>query len=332
LRRLTLVISVAAALAVPASASAQLPLPPATGTTPTPTPTPLARPNLKVAVASGLHLRGGVYTLVRDGVHVVGRANAALAGETVRVELRSGGKVRGRNTVRIGRNGRFAAHVRPRGAGRYRIRAVHDKSAKGASGASNAPLLVAIRASMRRGSGGIGVRLLQHQLAVLHYAVPQTGRIDDATARAVLAYRKVNRMAHNSHITRAVVRRLLAGKGTFRLRYPNAGKHVEADLTRQVVVLADHGVPFRIFHMSSGKASTPTITGVFRFYRKTPGYNSEGMFYSNYFIRGYAVHGYHSVPAIAAASHGCIRVPIASAISIYRWIDIGNRIFVYGHA
>jgi lipoprotein-anchoring transpeptidase ErfK/SrfK len=35
---------------------------------------------------------------------------------------------------------------------------------------------------------------------------------------------------------------------------------------------------------------------------------------------------------MAAASHGCLRVPIANAISIYRWVDIGDRIFVYGHA
>ena len=29
------------------------------------------------------------------------------------------------------------------------------------------------------------------------------------------------------------------------------------------------------------------------------------------------------------ASHGCIRIPIPSAISVYRWISIGDQIFVY---
>jgi lipoprotein-anchoring transpeptidase ErfK/SrfK len=82
--------------------------------------------------------------------------------------------------------------------------------------------------------------------------------------------------------------------------------------------------------MSSGKPSTPTVTGSYRFYRKTPGYNAKAMYYSNYFIRGYAIHGYHEVPTYNE-SHGCIRVPLANAVSIYRWINLGDRIFVYGH-
>jgi lipoprotein-anchoring transpeptidase ErfK/SrfK len=52
------------------------------------------------------------------------------------------------------------------------------------------------------------------------------------------------------------------------------------------------------------------------------------MYYSNYFIGGYAIHGYESVPDYAA-SHGCIRIPIPSAISVYRWISLGNPIYVY---
>jgi lipoprotein-anchoring transpeptidase ErfK/SrfK len=52
------------------------------------------------------------------------------------------------------------------------------------------------------------------------------------------------------------------------------------------------------------------------------------MYYSSYFIRGYAIHGYQSVPTYPA-SHGCLRVPLANAISIYNWIGLGDRIFVY---
>ncbi len=49
---------------------------------------------------------------------------------------------------------------------------------------------------------------------------------------------------------------------------------------------------------------------------------------ANYFIRGYAIHGYASVP-VFNASHGCLRVPIPSARSIYSHINIGERIDVY---
>ena len=54
----------------------------------------------------------------------------------------------------------------------------------------------------------------------------------------------------------------------------------------------------------------------------------SGMVDSNYFIGGYAIHGYASVPNYAA-SHGCLRVPIPNAVSIYNWIDIGDPIYTY---
>ena len=52
------------------------------------------------------------------------------------------------------------------------------------------------------------------------------------------------------------------------------------------------------------------------------------MVFSNYFIRGYAIHGYHEVPTFAA-SHGCLRVPIPDAVPIFNWIRLGDRIDVY---
>ena len=52
------------------------------------------------------------------------------------------------------------------------------------------------------------------------------------------------------------------------------------------------------------------------------------MYYSNFFIRGFAIHGYASVP-VFAASHGCLRVPNPDAVSIFRWIKIGDIVDVY---
>ena len=63
-------------------------------------------------------------------------------------------------------------------------------------------------------------------------------------------------------------------------------------------------------------------------YEKTPGENSEGMVDSNYFIRGYAIHGYAEVPTYAA-SHGCLRVPIPDAPAIYAWVRTGTPVDVY---
>jgi len=80
--------------------------------------------------------------------------------------------------------------------------------------------------------------------------------------------------------------------------------------------------------MSSGKPSTPTVLGRFRVYRKEPGTNGEGMVESSYFISGYAIHGYFEVP-VWAASHGCLRVPIPNAASIYAWVQYGTPVDVY---
>jgi lipoprotein-anchoring transpeptidase ErfK/SrfK len=79
--------------------------------------------------------------------------------------------------------------------------------------------------------------------------------------------------------------------------------------------------------MSSGKPSTPTVLGRFRVYRKDPGTNSHGMVHSSYFIGGYAIHGYASVPAYNA-SHGCLRVPIPDSWSIYNWVRMGDVVWV----
>jgi peptidoglycan hydrolase-like protein with peptidoglycan-binding domain len=178
------------------------------------------------------------------------------------------------------------------------------------------------------GARGPAVRLLQSELSALGYVVGKPGLFDDRTGRAVLAFRKVTGMARTNNASSEVFKALSKGKGRFKLRHPEHGKHVEADLSRQVIALARGGKVERIYPISSGKPSTPTVIGSFRVYTKSPGYNAKGMYFSNYFIRGYAIHGYATVP-VFAASHGCLRVPIPDAISIYNWLRVGNIVDVY---
>jgi hypothetical protein len=185
-----------------------------------------------------------------------------------------------------------------------------------------------IKPSAHFGGHGRSVRLLQEGLRALAYVTPVDGSYEDSTGRAVLAFRKVNHMARVETPSTTVFEDLFRGKGGFTLKYPKAGRHLEFDWSRQVLVFAQGGKAVRIYHASSGKPSTPTVFGTFHFYSKTPGTNSEGMVDSNYFIRGYAVHGYASVPPFAA-SHGCIRVPVPDASSIYSDISLGETIFVY---
>ncbi len=145
----------------------------------------------------------------------------------------------------------------------------------------------------------------------------------------MLAYRKVNGMNRTYSANAKIFERLAVKRGRFRAHYPGHGKHVEADLSRQVLALFDrNGKLFRVLVMSSGKPSTPTVRGSFRVYSKTPGVNSLGMVNSNYFIGGYAIHGYHDVPTYAA-SHGCLRIPIPNARFVFHWLDYGDRVDVY---
>jgi peptidoglycan hydrolase-like protein with peptidoglycan-binding domain len=178
------------------------------------------------------------------------------------------------------------------------------------------------------GQRGPVVRVLQRALGSLGYVVGRRGFYDDRTARAVLAFRKVTGMARTTIASADVFRRLARGVGRFRVRHPDHAKHVEADLSRQVLALIRGNRVERIYPMSSGKPSTPTVIGTFRVYSKTTGFNAKGMYFSNYFIRGYAIHGYADVP-VFAASHGCLRVPIPDAVSIFRWLRIGDIVDVY---
>ncbi len=114
----------------------------------------------------------------------------------------------------------------------------------------------------------------------------------------MLAFHKVNGNKWTENASSHDFKKLAEGRGGFKLKYPGHGKHVEADLSRQVLVLARHGKAQEIYHISSGAPATPTITGHFNFYRKEPGTNSHGMVNSVYFIRGYATHGYPRRPGL----------------------------------
>ena len=83
-----------------------------------------------------------------------------------------------------------------------------------------------------------------------------------------------------------------------------------------------------LYPMSSGKPSTPTAPGNFRVTWRQPGVNNVGMVDSSYFNGGDAIHGYPEVPPYNA-SHGCLRVPIPDALTIYDWLALGTPVDVY---
>jgi hypothetical protein len=338
----TLLIAAAALLVAAPAASAQLPTnpqqpPPTQPTTPTPAPGPTEPPTPaegkgSMSVRDGLSDKGKRYVAAGQRMHVNGRVKPFVAGQTVTVELFRGRKLVAHRSVSVtdagDGAGQFGVVFKADRAGRYTIKARHQATPQQARFTIANQTFEALSGSVGAGSGKTKVHLVQLGLKRLAFVTSTSGSFDGATQRAVLAFRKTNRMSRNSSVSKQVFQMLLRGQGGFKLRFPKAGKHVEADLSRQVIVLASNGRPERIYHTSSGKPSTPTVVGSFRFYRKQPGTNAKGMVQSNYFIRGYAIHGYKEVPTYPA-SHGCLRVPIADAFSIDRWIKLGDRIDVY---
>ena len=311
-------------LALAPAASAQAP-------TTTPAPTPPEDATLTARIDSGLTYKGRPYVVKGEKVTVTGTLKPYVAGQKVRVELYRKHKKIKQATVKVRSGGVFTAKVRARRDGALAVWAIHDKTAGQKQAKSDRLGLTAIVPSAHVGSHGAKVRLLEKGLARLGYVTGRGAHFGAPTARAVIAFRKVNKMARITTASKKVFRMLFAGKGGFKLRYPSAGpggKHVEFDWSRQVLVLARGGAAERIYHASSGKPSTPTVFGTFHFNRRQAGTNHLGMVWTTYFYGGYAIHGYHSVPTYAA-SHGCIRVPIPNSLSIYHWLNLGDPIFVY---
>ncbi len=302
--------------------------------TPTPTPTPVPVPvegKLKLQAQRVHRDSDRKVALTRTAWRVRGVLTPYVAGQQVTVRFfRDGRKVHEQveqlQPIRGGTAGEFRTPFSSKRAGRVAVEAVHLATPEMDTVRSEKVRVNVMTPSV---SSPTIVRLLQRNLAKLGYAVSRNGSYDDATARAVMAWRKVNGQARVFSASEGLVRRVLRGKGAFKPRYPNEVRHVEADLSRQVLALVNRrGKVHRVYHISSGAPATPTVLGRFKVYRKSPGTNAKGMVHSSYFIGGYAMHGYASVPAYNA-SHGCLRVPIPNAWSIYSWVRMGTVVRVY---
>ena len=335
MRRPAILLGLLLALgAAPATVPAQVPpapTPPAQPTPPAPAPAP-KKGKASLAVKKGMATRSTRFVARGQKLRVVGRVKPFVAGQVAVLEIARRGKVISRHRARVRRTRRGGVatfRIRATRRGRFSVRLAHRATAQQEGFRSNWKRMKAVRFRAGEGARGTHVLLLQRRMRRMGFAVPVSGSYGGATSRAVLAFRKTNNMSRNGYASPAVYGKLFRNKGAFRPKYRRAGRHVEYDWSRQVLALMGrNGRPVNVYHSSSGAPATPTVFGKFRFYRKQPGTNSLGMVHSNYFIRGYAIHGYASVPTYPA-SHGCLRVPVPDAAAIDRQISLGQTIFVY---
>jgi hypothetical protein len=315
-----------ALLALPAAASAA----PAKNAGKAVPQAPEGPPEAVVKIEAG-KLKGGKARIMST-VPVTGTLTPFAPNQKVAVSFFLNGRQIERKTVRVrkgkGGAGVFEVRIRIVRAGKYAVSAKHAPTALlGGDSTVRKSWRVSFPA-LPAGKCGPVVVGFKKALRKLGYVTNDGRCLGGKTQRGVLAYRRVNGMSQNFHAGAGLVKKVFAGRGSYEVRHPGAGTHVEAPLGKQVLVFAKGDRPVAIYPISSGKSSTPTVTGHFEFIRTEPGYNSHGMYYSWYFYGGYAVHGYESVPDYPA-SHGCLRTFIADQPEIYERIQFGEDIFVF---
>lgn len=287
-------------------------------------------PDATVKIRVG-HLHGG-RAPIYGTVPVSGTISPFAPGQRVEVTFYlNGHKLLARKAaVRQGSGdvGTFKASIVVREDGKYAVAAKHVATAAlGADSTKRKSWRVSFPA-LRAGQCGRVVKGFKKAMAKMGYASGGGRCFGGRTGREVLAYRKVNGMSRTERAGKGLVKDVFGDRGGYRVRYPDAGEHAEVSLSKQVLVLTKGDKPFAIYPVSTGKPSTPTVTGHYTFYRQEPGYNAEGMYYSFYWHNGYAVHGYAEVPTYAA-SHGCVRTFIADQPRIYYQLNYGESIFVF---
>ena len=319
MKRLSSLLAIAV-LALPAAAAAA-PKPPEK-------PAPVPDATVKIDVG-GLH---GGRADVYDTVPVRGTLSPYVPGQKVEVTYYLDGHRLLRRKVAVGKGsgqvGTFESSVIVKQDGKYAVAAKHVANAELGGDSTVRKSWKVNFPSLHPGECSKVVKGFKKAMAEMGYVSGGGKCFNGRLGREVLAYRKVNDMNRSQKAGAGLVKSVFGGKGAYRVKYPDAGEHAEVPLSKQVLVLIKKGKPFAIYPVSTGKPSTPTITGHYTFYRQEPGYNSEGMYYSFYWHNGYAVHGYAEVPNYAA-SHGCVRTFIADQPRIYEQIHFGESIYVF---
>lgn len=240
-----------------------------------------------------------------------------------------------RGTPLVGTHVSVAATLHPAAAGtvsdvRVDTRAAHvarvhvtSRPAPGYAAVTGSVTVPVVEPALGPGSKGPSVRALEERLAALHYAVRVNGVFGDDDTEALYAFQKVEGLPRTGTAT-AVVWRRLAAAAIPHARY--AGNHVEVDKARQVLFVVRGGKVALIVAVSTG-ATGNTPLGEWHVYRKVVGFDWV-LYYPSYFLRGFAVHGYPDVPPYPA-SHGCVRIPMWVAQTVYADIPENSAVYVY---
>lgn len=118
---------------------------------------------------------------------------------------------------------------------------------------------------------------------------------------------------------------------------PEDGRWIQIDISAQTLTAWEGDRIFMQTQISSGRAETPTVAGVFSVERKVdsqrmvgPGYNLPNVTSVMYFFLNYAIHAaYWHDDFGNVASHGCVNMRVDEAAALYGWAEIGTPVYVH---
>ena len=202
---------------------------------------------------------------------------------------------------------------------------------------------VPIPPGLGRGAKGPEVQALEERLAALQFDPGKIdGTFDATTQHAVTAFQKVHGLPRTGRATEDVVAKLQTAGPPDPMLPAGGATRIEVDLTRQVLFLYKGGALLRVLSISTGNnkrycvegqcATAVTPGGSFKVTRKIRGLRVSrlGKLYNPlYFNGGIAIHGAPSVPAYPA-SHGCVRIPMATSPWFHDTVEKGTPVYVIG--
>lgn len=122
------------------------------------------------------------------------------------------------------------------------------------------------------------------------------------------------------------------------------GKSIDVSLSRQTLTLLQDGKSVGSYKISSGKKSMATPRGNFQIYNKTSkAWSEKYKLFMPYWMAFTpdGSHGIHELPEWPngrkegashlgiPVSHGCVRLGVGSARTVYNWADVGTPVIIH---
>ena len=201
---------------------------------------------------------------------------------------------------------------------------------------------------LKLGMRGADVLALKSRLDLLRFDVGSVDdRFDAQTWQGVVAFQKLSGLPRSGKVDGATDAAVASATTPGGLIPNGPAPRVEVDVGRQVLMLFDAYGLRRVLNISSGSekayctisgktnekvcGDAKTPRGNFRVQRRIAGWRESdlGKLYNPlYFDGGFAIHGALSVPAYPA-SHGCVRISMASAKWFPSAVANGTPVYLF---